>query len=958
MTCPACGSPNEPGRKFCGECGTRLAAVCPSCGTANTPVRALLRRVRHGARPGRHERGGGRQPCPSAPRPVATPNAAPDRRAAARDRPVRRPRRLHDARRGPRRRGRPRAAVELLRARVRDDPAATAARSRSSSATPSWRCGARRPRTRTTPSARCGPALELVDVGHARWAPRDPGALRRPDGRGRGHARRDGPGHGRGRPRQHRVAGSSPSRRRAPCSSASRPTRASSGAIAYEAAGEQVAQGQGGAGRGVAGAAGRRGARRRAAGRAARGAVRRARRRSCGCSRTCSTRRRASSGSRLVSITGQAGHRQEPPRMGVPQVRRRRGRAGLVARRAARPRTARGSRSGRWARWSAAGPGSPRATTRRRPAPRIAEVARRERARRGRATADRAGAARAARGRARRRRAARRSCSRPGGRSSSGSPARRRRRSVRGPALGGPGPARLHRAPARVEPRRPDPDRHARPPGAPRDAARLGRGQALLPRPRPPAARRGGDARPARGPRARACPRRRSRSIVARAEGIPLYAVETVRMLVADGRLAPREDGGYEPAGELGELAVPATLHALIAARLDALEARRSGAAPGRAPCSARRSRPTRSPRCRATGGRAGAAPRALVAARSAARRDRPAVPGARPVRVRAGPHPRGRLLDARLRDRRRAHLAAARYFESTRRRRAGGRARRRTTSPPTGRRPRAPRRRRSRRRRGSRCGPRPTRAGARVAGPGGRPTSSRRAMSRWTTRDRADMLEQAGRAAMRSSRADLAIELLTNAVAAARRAVTTRVPSRWPSPCWPMRTQPVGVAMRASRWSRRAWRDSATSATTHGTSGCSLSRQGLGLERRVRLSRSDRGRRSPRAERLGLAERGRGDAGHHRAGGAVPGPALGVARDAPGEHGDRRAGGTRGPRDPLGVDACQHHRARRPIGGRRRPARDHHDRARDWAAVALEINTIATSPRMPVGPATGTGRR
>ncbi len=62
------------------------------------------------------------------------------------------------------------------------------------------------------------------------------------------------------------------------------------------------------------------------------------------------------------------------------------------------------------------------------------------------------------------------------------------------------------------------------------------------------------------------------RSIIARAEGIPLYAVETVRMLVADGRLRPREGGGYEPAGELGELAVPSTLHALIAARLDALD--------------------------------------------------------------------------------------------------------------------------------------------------------------------------------------------------------------------------------------------------------------------------------------------------------------------------------------------------------------------------------------------------
>jgi len=62
------------------------------------------------------------------------------------------------------------------------------------------------------------------------------------------------------------------------------------------------------------------------------------------------------------------------------------------------------------------------------------------------------------------------------------------------------------------------------------------------------------------------------RSIVARAEGIPLYAVETIRMLVADGRLVELPAGGFAPAGELGELAVPDTLHALIAARLDGLE--------------------------------------------------------------------------------------------------------------------------------------------------------------------------------------------------------------------------------------------------------------------------------------------------------------------------------------------------------------------------------------------------
>ena len=59
--------------------------------------------------------------------------------------------------------------------------------------------------------------------------------------------------------------------------------------------------------------------------------------------------------------------------------------------------------------------------------------------------------------------------------------------------------------------------------------------------------------------------------IVARADGIPLYAVETVRTLVADGRLV--EEGGiYVPRGDLTTLSVPDTLTALIAARLDALD--------------------------------------------------------------------------------------------------------------------------------------------------------------------------------------------------------------------------------------------------------------------------------------------------------------------------------------------------------------------------------------------------
>jgi class 3 adenylate cyclase/tetratricopeptide (TPR) repeat protein len=61
------------------------------------------------------------------------------------------------------------------------------------------------------------------------------------------------------------------------------------------------------------------------------------------------------------------------------------------------------------------------------------------------------------------------------------------------------------------------------------------------------------------------------RAIVARADGIPLYAVETIRMLVAEGRLT-EADGVYRPTGDLSQLAVPESLHALIAARLDALD--------------------------------------------------------------------------------------------------------------------------------------------------------------------------------------------------------------------------------------------------------------------------------------------------------------------------------------------------------------------------------------------------
>ena len=59
-------------------------------------------------------------------------------------------------------------------------------------------------------------------------------------------------------------------------------------------------------------------------------------------------------------------------------------------------------------------------------------------------------------------------------------------------------------------------------------------------------------------------------AIVAQAQGVPLYAVETVRSLV-DRDVVQPIDGVYRLIGDIGALVVPDSLHALLAARLDSL---------------------------------------------------------------------------------------------------------------------------------------------------------------------------------------------------------------------------------------------------------------------------------------------------------------------------------------------------------------------------------------------------
>ena len=73
MECPQCRHANPPGTKFCGECGTRLQSLCPACQAANPPTNKFCSEC------GQRLTGAAPAPAPAA---VAPPVAAPTRFAS------------------------------------------------------------------------------------------------------------------------------------------------------------------------------------------------------------------------------------------------------------------------------------------------------------------------------------------------------------------------------------------------------------------------------------------------------------------------------------------------------------------------------------------------------------------------------------------------------------------------------------------------------------------------------------------------------------------------------------------------------------------------------------------------------------------------------------------------------------------------------------------------------------
>ena len=134
-----------------------------------------------------------------------------------------------------------------------------------------------------------------------------------------------------------------------------------------------------------------------------------------------------------------------------------------------------------------------------------------------------------------------------------------------------------------------------------------------------------------------------SAQILERSEGIPFYAVETVRMLIDRGLLA-RQGGAYHPTATIETLDVPSSLQALIAARLDHLSTDERRVLQDASVLG----RTFTVPGLQAVSGLEDSDLRAilgsLVRKEMLSLRDRPALTGARPVRISPGSRPSGGL--------------------------------------------------------------------------------------------------------------------------------------------------------------------------------------------------------------------------------------------------------------------------------------------------------------------------
>ena len=133
------------------------------------------------------------------------------------------------------------------------------------------------------------------------------------------------------------------------------------------------------------------------------------------------------------------------------------------------------------------------------------------------------------------------------------------------------------------------------------------------------------------------------RRILERAEGVPFYAVETVRMLLDRG-LIVREGDAYRPTGKIETLEVPETLQALIAARLDGLAPEERGLLQDASVLGRTFTVPGLGRDDRPPGDGARADPRGARAQGGPVAQLRPALARARSVRLPPGPRQEGGL--------------------------------------------------------------------------------------------------------------------------------------------------------------------------------------------------------------------------------------------------------------------------------------------------------------------------